>query len=86
LDVPPNEPTVAIELRALLALSWPITVAQLLTMTLGLVETAIVGRVSTTELAGVAIGRAMTFAASMVAVGVAMGLEPAKGTERGPGS
>lgn len=76
MDVPPNEPTVAIELRALLALSWPITVAQLLTMTLGLVETAIVGRVSTTELAGVAIGRAMTFAASMVAVGVAMGLEP----------
>jgi MATE family multidrug resistance protein len=76
LDAPPKEPTVADELRALLVLSWPITVAQLLTMTLGLVETAIVGRVSTTELAGVAVGRAVAFAASMVAVGVVMGLEP----------
>jgi len=54
LDAPPNEPTVARELRALLVLSSPITVAQLLTMTLGLVETAIVGRVSTTELHQVA--------------------------------
>jgi MATE family multidrug resistance protein len=69
-------PSVADELRALLVLSWPITAAQLLTMTLGLVETAIVGRVSTTELAGVAVGRAVAFAASMVAVGVAMALEP----------
>jgi MATE family multidrug resistance protein len=76
LDAPSTEPTVADELRALLVLSWPITVAQLFTMTLGLVETAIVGRVSTTELAGVALGRAMAFAASMVAFGVAMGLEP----------
>jgi multidrug resistance protein, MATE family len=72
----PGEPTTAEELRALLVLSWPITVAQLMTMALGLVETAIVGRVSTTELAGVAIGRAVAFTASMVALGVATGLEP----------
>ncbi len=76
MGAPPHEPTVADELRALLVLSWPIILAQLLTMTLGLVETAVVGRVSTTELAGVAVGRAVAFAASMVAIGVAMGLEP----------
>jgi MATE family multidrug resistance protein len=35
-----------------------------------------VGRVSTTELAGVSIGRSMAFAASMVALGMASGLEP----------
>jgi MATE family multidrug resistance protein len=50
--------------------------AQLLTMALGLVETAIVGRVSTTELAGVAIGRTVAFSASMVAFGLSAGLEP----------
>jgi MATE family, multidrug efflux pump len=72
----PGEPTAAEELRALLVLSWPITITQLMTMALGLVETAIVGRVSTTELAGVAIGRAVAFTASMVALGVATGLEP----------
>jgi multidrug resistance protein, MATE family len=69
-------PTTAEELRALVALSWPITIAQLLTMGMGLVETAIVGRVSTTELAGVAIGRSVAFAASMIAFGVVSGLEP----------
>jgi multidrug resistance protein, MATE family len=71
-----REPTASEELRALLVLSWPIAVAQLLMMALGLVETAIVGRVSTTELAGVAIGRTVAFSASMVAVGLSAGLEP----------
>jgi MATE family multidrug resistance protein len=71
-----TEPTAREELRALLVLSWPITIAQLMTMALGLVETAIVGRVSTTELAGVSIGRSVAFTASMVAFGVATGLEP----------
>jgi MATE family multidrug resistance protein len=76
LSASPNQPSLAVELRALLLLSSPIAIAQLLIMTMGLVETAIVGRVSTTELAGVAIGRALAFAASMVAIGGAMGLEP----------
>ncbi len=80
-----REPTVAEELRALLVLSWPITVAQLMTMALGLVETAIVGRVSTTELAGVAIGRSVAFTASMVALGVATGLEPVASQAVGAG-
>jgi MATE family multidrug resistance protein len=76
LDATLAEPTAAEELRALLVLSWPITAAQLLTMAMGLVETAIVGRVSTTELAGVAIGRSVAFGASMIAFGVSTGLEP----------
>jgi multidrug resistance protein, MATE family len=76
VDVSSSEPTAAEELRALLVLSWPIMIAQLLAMSMGLVETAIVGRVSTTELAGVAIGRSVAFAASMIAFGVSAGLEP----------
>jgi len=71
-----TEPSAGEELRALLVLSWPIMIAQLMTMALGLVETAIVGHVSTTELAGVSIGRSVAFTAAMVAFGVANGLEP----------
>jgi multidrug resistance protein, MATE family len=76
VDALSREPTTAEELRALLVLSWPIMIAQLLSMSMGLVETAIVGHVSTTELAGVAIGRSVAFAASMIAFGVSAGLEP----------
>jgi MATE family multidrug resistance protein len=74
--VPPTNPTVREELRALLHLSWPIMVAQLGLMTMGLVDTAVLGRVSVSELAGSAIGRSVSFAAITPAMGVALALEP----------
>jgi MATE family multidrug resistance protein len=70
-----SEPTLREELSALLRLSWPITVAQLGFMAMGLVDTAVLGRVSVTELAGSAIGRTVLFAASTPAMGIALGLE-----------
>ncbi len=45
-------------------------------MAMGLVDTAVLGRVSVTELAGSAIGRAVMFAAITPAMGVALALEP----------
>ena len=74
--VPPDIPTIREELHALLRLSWPIMVAQLGLMTMGLVDTAVLGRVSVTELAGSAIGRSVSFAAITPAMGVALALEP----------
>ena len=74
--VPPTNPTIREELRALLHLSWPIMVAQLGLMTMGLVDTAVLGRVSVSELAGSAIGRSVSFAAITPAMGVALALEP----------
>ena len=71
-----SNPTVGEELRALLRLSWPITVAQLGLMAMGLVDTAILGRVSVTELAGSAIGRIIMFAAITPGMGMAFALEP----------
>ena len=72
----PEAPTVREELGSLLRLSWPITVAQLGLMTMGLVDTAVLGRVSVTELAGSSIGRAVSFAAITPAMGIAFALEP----------
>ena len=71
----PSEPTLREELTALLRLSWPITVAQLGFMAMGLVDTAVLGHVSVTELGGSAIGRTVLFAAITPAMGVALGLE-----------
>ncbi len=72
----PQDPTVRAELGALLRLSWPITVAQLGIMAMGLVDTAVLGRVSVTELAGSSIGRSVMFAAITPAMGIAFALEP----------
>jgi MATE family multidrug resistance protein len=72
----PPEPTVREELSALLRLSWPITVAQLGFMAMGLVDTAILGHVSVIELAGSAIGRTVLFAAITPAMGITLALEP----------
>ena len=72
----PADPTLREELRALLHLAWPITVAQLGLMAMGLVDTAVLGRLSVTELAGSSIGRMVTFAAITPAMGIALALEP----------
>ena len=46
-----------LEARTLLALAWPISVAQLALMLLNLVDTAVVGRHSVEALAGASLGR-----------------------------
>jgi MATE family multidrug resistance protein len=69
-------PSLREELRLLVRLSWPIAAAQLGLMAMGLVDTAVLGRVSVTELAGSSIGRAVMFAFITPAMGLAMALEP----------
>ncbi|MDP9035532.1 MAG: MATE family efflux transporter [Myxococcota bacterium] len=64
------------ELGALLRLSLPISFAQLGLMTMSLVDTAAIGRVSVDDLAGAGIGRSIGFAGVMLGIGVASGLEP----------
>jgi MATE family multidrug resistance protein len=64
------------EVRALVALAWPIAVAQCGVVAMGLVDTAVLGRVSSAELAGAAIGRSIGLAAVVPAMGVALAVEP----------
>jgi MATE family multidrug resistance protein len=68
--------SVSRELGELLRLSWPIALSELGFTAMGLVDTAILGRVSAVDLAGSAIGRTVCFTAFMPAIGLTMGLEP----------
>jgi MATE family multidrug resistance protein len=64
------------EARENLRLAAPIIATQIGTMLMGLVDTAIVGRVGEQALAGVAIGNTLVFAVSMPALGVLTAIEP----------
>jgi MATE family multidrug resistance protein len=67
---------VKVELAALLRLTWPIALSEMGLMAMGLVDTAVLGRVSASDLAASAIARSVAFTAIMPAFGVTMALEP----------
>lgn len=64
------------ELSATVRLAVPIAVAQFGFVALTLVDTAIVGKVSTTALAGASIGRSLIFAFSSFGMGISSAVEP----------
>ncbi len=64
------------EARAISHLALPIALAQFGLMTMGLVDTAVLGRVSKVDLAAAALGRNIGFAAQTLSMGLAMALEP----------
>ncbi|HEX8791360.1 MAG TPA: MATE family efflux transporter [Polyangiaceae bacterium] len=63
----------------------PIAIAQLGLVAMGLVDTAVIGRLSVDDLAGAGIGRSLGYASVMLAIGVAMGLEPVAAQAIGAG-
>jgi MATE family multidrug resistance protein len=64
------------EIRETLRLAVPIAFAQVALMTMGLVDAALVGRVSDIDLAAVSIGNSLTFAMVCAAMGVTWAVEP----------
>src|SRR6185436_18161819 len=64
------------EVRANLRLAGPIVLSQIGWMAMGLVDTAIVGRVGERELAGVALGNTISVICWMPALGVFLAIEP----------
>ncbi|MBV9946304.1 MAG: hypothetical protein JOZ69_05615, partial [Myxococcales bacterium] len=77
---PPSAPSAALgtrwrgfaeEARLHLRLAVPIALAQFGMIALSLVDTAFVGRVSTVDLAAVALGRSIVFALSSLCLGAA---------------
>ncbi|MCL2725072.1 MAG: MATE family efflux transporter, partial [Polyangiaceae bacterium] len=71
-----QNPGVRRELGRILWLALPISLAQFGQMLLGLVDVAILGHVSSTELGGASIGRAIGFVSTSLCIGVAAALEP----------
>jgi MATE family multidrug resistance protein len=72
----PETPGALEDVRALVRLAAPIALAQLGLVTMSLVDTAAVGRVSVLDLAGQGIGRSIAFGTTVVGIGMAGGLEP----------
>lgn len=66
----------SVELGRIARLAQPIAIAQLGLVSMGLVDTAILGRVNAVELAGASVGRNIGFAAQTMSIGIAMALEP----------
>src|SRR5439155_4735155 len=64
------------ELAALFRLAWPVALALLGTLAMSLVDTAILGRVSTLDLAGASLGRSIGFASITLGMGIATAVEP----------
>ncbi|HEX9633768.1 MAG TPA: MATE family efflux transporter, partial [Gemmatimonadales bacterium] len=62
--------------RDLLRLAVPVTTVQVGMMTMGVVDTAMVGRVGAAELAAVALGSMYFFLISIFGLGVLMALDP----------
>jgi MATE family multidrug resistance protein len=71
-----HDGSIGAELRTLVRLSLPIALAQLGLMSMSLVDTAVLGRVSVDDLAGAGMGRSIGFTSAIVAMGVTSALEP----------
>ena len=67
---------VAAELRALVSLAMPFAAAQAGLALMGLVDTAVVGRLGAGPLAAVGLGNGLFFALALLGLGVMMGFDP----------
>jgi MATE family multidrug resistance protein len=75
----------ASELWAITRIAAPLAVAQLGLVSMGLVDTAILGHDSVVDLAGSAMGRSISFALSSLAFGIVSALEPLAAQALGAG-
>lgn len=73
------------DLRATLRLAAPVVVVQLGMMTMGIVDTAFVGRVSTSALAAVALGNLWSWGAMVFGLGVLLAVGPLLAQSHGAG-
>lgn len=64
------------EIRRILALAWPVTLAQVALMSMSVVDTLFVGRLDATQMAAVAVGGTWFFAVVVFAFGVVHALDP----------
>lgn len=64
------------EIARLIELAWPVALAQLGLMLLGVVDVAMVGRLGEGALAGVMLGHTWSFSVQALLIGAAIGVEP----------
>src|SRR5688572_25913679 len=64
------------ELREMLRLAGPLALVQAGTQLMGLVDTAVVGRLGAAEVGAVGLGNACFFALWVIGMGIVMGIDP----------
>ncbi|HSJ62296.1 MAG TPA: MATE family efflux transporter [Gemmatimonadaceae bacterium] len=83
--VPPHARTLRGEARALATLAVPVVVVQVGMMAMGVVDTMMIGRVSATALAAVALGHLYFFISASFGMGTLMALDPIVSQAMGAG-
>lgn len=83
--VPPHARTLRGEARALAVLAVPVVVVQVGMMSMGVVDTMMIGRVSATALAAVALGHLYFFIIASFGMGTLMALDPIVSQAMGAG-
>ncbi len=73
------------ELRATLSLAWPLALSFGGNQLLGLVDTAVAGRLGATAIAATGLGASIYFACSILAIGTLMALDPVASQALGAG-
>ncbi len=76
----------ALELRALLRLAWPMVLAQLLQAGLGFIDTVMVGRVGAVDLAVVGVGSSLWILVYLGALGMLLSISPIAAHHVGAGA
>jgi len=71
-----DAPRVVVEVRELLRLAIPIALAQAGIALMGVVDTAVVGRLGAAALGAVGLANGIFFAVAVVGIGIVMGLDP----------
>ncbi len=85
LDRPTEEPAPPGELRPLLKLAAPLAAVHLGDQLLGLVDTAVLGRVGALELGAAGLGNSVFFLMVVVGIGILIGLDPLISQAHGAG-
>jgi len=73
------------EFKTLLRLAWPVVLAQVGSMAIGLVDTWMVGRLGSRELSAVAIADMWIFSTLILGIGLVMGIDPLVSQAHGAG-
>lgn len=76
MDAPVSKHGLKTEISALLTLATPVALAQAGQAAMGLVDTAVVGRLSATAQGGVGIGNGVTFTVFVLGLGILLALDP----------
>ncbi len=81
----PTRGGLAVEARELFALAWPMMIAQAGLTAMGLVDTAMIGRVSAVDMSAVGLGSALATFVMVLGLGLLTGLEPLVAQATGAG-